>query len=213
MKKSSTTGGTSVAKKRNSSSKTSVMKKASAPKTAEPEGVYEAVARKRDNIVGNLTRVPLAAEYEEALARMENHLRTHGKRCTIERRFVLQTLYQLTQPIDIGTLHDLICNECGNVSLTTVYSTLELLEQLHLARRLDLISHGMAFFERTLGLEPHVYVVCGQCGMLTTLPQPDLQAMLQPKMPRGFAASGYTLVVRGTCSKCSRKGRPRRKKE
>lgn len=186
-------------------------RRASEARAEKAEGVHAGVNRKRDLIVGNLKRVPLAAEYDEALQTMEDYLRSHAKRCTIERRFVLQTLYQLVQPVDIGTLHAMICADAGNVSLTTVYSTLDLLVQLHLARRFELVSHGMAFFERTLGTEPHGYVVCSQCGAISVLRQPALLATLQPQLPRGFAPDDYTLIVRGLCSKCQRRLRKKTK--
>lgn len=179
---------------------------------AKAEGVYETVNRKRDVILSNLQRVPLPPEYQTAVASMEDYLHSQHKRCTIERRFVLEMLYQLTQPVDIGTLHQLICGEQGNVALTTVYSTLELLVQLHLARRVELVSHGMTFFERTLGVEPHGYVVCDQCGAISILKQPTLLHDLQPQMPRGFVPDDYSLIIHGLCSKCHRRSKPRARK-
>lgn len=187
--------------------------KSKKPEPVKPEGVYEAVNRKRDNIVGNLSLVPIAEEYAKAVDLMEDYLRAQKKRCTIERRFVLQLLYQSTQPIDIRTLHELVCKECGNVSLTTVYSTIDLLVQLHLARRFELVSHGMAFVERTLGTEPHGYVVCNECATISVLSLPTLLEDLQPQMPRGFKSDDYSLIVHGLCSKCQRKLKTKTRKK
>lgn len=178
--------------------------KAKAEKT---EGIYETVNRKRDEIVRNLRQGELPPEYAEAESIMEGHLHSVKKRCTVERRFVLQMLYRLAQPIDIGTLHELICDEYGNVALATVYTTLELLVQLQLAHRLELVSHGMAFFERTLGVEPHGYAVCNQCGAISILRAPQLLDGLQKQLPRSFAPADYTLIVHGLCSKCQRRRR------
>ena len=175
------------------------------------ESIHETVNRKRDNIISSLKRVSLPAEYDEALDRLQQHLRSSHKRFTIERGFVLRMLYQLAQPVDIGTLHQLVCQELGNVALTTVYSTLELLVQLQLAQRLELVSHGMTFFERTLGVEPHGYVACSQCGSISMLRQPQILQSLQSQLPRGFMSNGYTLIVHGLCSKCQRKVKQRKR--
>ena len=180
-----------------------------------PEPIHQAVSRKRDTIVSSLRLADATPpEYDEALHRMEDYLHGLQRRCTIERRFILQMLYRVTLPVDVGTLHQLVCSHLGNVSLTTVYTTLDLLVQLGLARRLDLVDHAMAFFERTLGLEPHGYIVCTHCGSITLLRQPQLLHDLQPQLPRAFVASDYTLVIHGMCAKCRRaQSRSRRKGE
>ena len=182
-----------------------------ADKDPKPEGVHQTVCRKRNAIVSSVRCVALPPEYNVALATLEEHLHSIRKRFTVERRFVLEMLYQLTQPVDTSTLHRLICEQMGNVALPTVYSTLELLVQLRLARRLELVSHGMAFFERTLGLEPHGYVACSQCGSVSILNAPELLQQFQGQMPRGFHPDDFTLVVHGLCAKCQRKSVRRKK--
>lgn len=194
-----------------SSSPKPTRKAAAKAEVPKPEGVHQSVNRKRDAIVGDLKRIPLAPEYEEAVQRMEDHLRSQRKRCTVERRFVLQMLYQLAQPIDIGTLHELICEELGNVALPTVYTTLDLLVRLRLAQRFELVTHGMAFFERTLGVEPHGYAVCNECGAFSPLRYPSLLDDVQRQLPRGFSPMDYSLIIHGLCSKCQRRTRARRK--
>jgi len=168
------------------------------------EGIHEAVVRKRDNIVGNARIESLPAEYEEAVQRMEDYLRSQNKRCTIERRYVLELLYRYTTPVDNITLHEAVCKDKGNVSLTTVYNTMDLLVQLNLARRIELVSHGMVFFERTLGIEPHGYVVCDQCGGIRTLRLTRLMTPIQEQLPKGFAATDHSIIVHGFCQKCQR---------
>ena len=177
------------------------------PKPKTPESITEAVSRKREAIV-SAARTDKAAAlspyYGEALLTMEQYLRSQGKRCTVERRFVLQTLYRLTSPIDISALHQLVCDQCGSVALTTVYNTLELLVQLRLAKRLPLVSHGMTFFEATLGQEPHGYAICEGCGAIRVLHKPDVFQLIQGQLPRGFRPDDVTLHVHGLCGKCQR---------
>lgn len=168
------------------------------------EGIYEAVNRKRDTIIKNACVGEVPPEYKVALERMEDYLHSQKKRCTIERRYVLEMLYRHDWPIDITSLHERVCQIQGNVALTTVYNTLDLLVQLRLARRIELVSHGMAFFERSLGLEPHGFVVCNECGTLHHLRLNSLLPTLQTLLPAGFDPQDYTLQIHGLCEKCQR---------
>lgn len=176
------------------------------------DGIHEAVNRKRDTIVRQAQPGQLSQEYDEALHRMEAYLHGQHKRCTVERSFVLQALYQLSVPVDVETLHAQVCDRFGNVSLTTVYNTLDLLVELRLARRLELVARGMSFFEKTLGQEPHGYVVCEQCGSIKVLRKPGLLESFMPQLPRGFTPDGYTLLIHGLCAKCQRAARKKVKK-
>lgn len=168
------------------------------------EGIYEAVNRKRDHIIKNARIGDVPLEYEVALVRMEDYLRVQKKRCTIERRYVLEMLYRHDWPIDINLLHERVCQSLGNVALTTVYNTLELLVQLRLARRIELVSHGMTFFERSLGLEPHGFVVCNECGSLKHLRLSSMLPALQIQLPTGFEPQDYMLQIHGVCESCQR---------
>lgn len=168
------------------------------------EGVHEAVVRKRDTIIKHTQTQTVPPEYEQAVGQMEDYLRSQGKRCTIERRYVLETLYRCVAPVDCNTLREVVCANKGNVSLTTIYNTMDLLVQLRLARRIELVSHGMVFFERTLGIAPHGYGVCDQCGNIWTLGLAQVQPSLQGQLPKGFEPTDFSIVVHGLCQKCQR---------
>ena len=173
-------------------------------KRKQPERVSEVVNRKRDQITKNLRTDTVAPEYDEALQTMEDHLRSRKKRCTIERRFVLKALYQLNSPVDIYTLHKIICDDEGSVALTTVYNTLDLLVELKLANRLELVSRGMTFFERTLGQDPHGFVICENCGSIKVLRKLEVLKNFESQLPKGFHPESYTLQIHGLCAKCQR---------
>lgn len=177
------------------------------------ERIHETVNRKRDNIIKNAQCDHPVPEFEEALQRMEDYLRSQNKRRTVERRFILQKLYSLTAPVDSATLHAMVCSEDGNVALTTVYNTLQLLVDLKLARRLDLVSHGMTFFERTLGQQPHGFVICEQCGAISVINDPDVLEYFRAQLPRGFLPDGFTLHIHGLCAKCQRANNKTHKKK
>ncbi len=182
-------------------------------KKKQPETIAEAVNRKRDEITKNLRQDAVAPEYDEARQIMEDYLRSQNKRCTVERRFILEVLYQLNSPVDIYTLHKIVCADEGSVALTTVYNTLDLLVQLKLAKRLELVSRGMTFFEKTLGQEPHGFVICEQCGSIKVIRKLQVLQKFESQLPKGFLPEDYTLQIHGLCAKCQRANAKKRNKK
>ncbi|GEM_PF-2106053 len=148
------------------------------------------------------TRGKTLTAYEEAYKRYHSYILAHGKRFTPERVFVLKQLYAQKNPIDIKTLHELVCKEEGQVSLSTIYNSLSMLIDARLVRRLDLVNGAMAFFEKTLGVEPHGYAICQSCGKVKTLQISKFLPLIDEQMPKGFLTTDLNLQVNGLCKKC-----------
>lgn len=181
------------------------------------ERVYDSANRKRDSIISSTKQnvlIPeidngdnsvedgLPAGYAEALKRYEVYMETHSKRRTPERAFILKQIYEQKGPVDIQTLHALVCKSEGQVALTTIYNNLALLIDAHLVRRLDLVGGAMAFFEKTLGVEPHGYMICQRCGKIRTLQIDQLHEAFSSQLPKGFLVSDINLQVNGLCKRC-----------
>lgn len=176
--------------------------------TTPPAGVHEVANRKRDNIIRHVRPKKsksgdnsLPSAYDEALKVFDEYLIKEKKKRTPERLFVLKKIYECQTPVDIQTLHQMVCEEEGLVSLTTIYNNLSLLIGARLVRRLDLVGK-MSFFEKTLGQTPHGYIVCSECGSIKVLEDPVLFESLSKRTPRGFHTTDVTLLINGTCQKC-----------
>lgn len=180
--------------------------------------VFDSANLKRDHIV-NSTRqdsqipeiVPEGAPdeknrqpagYAEALKRYESYMALHSKRHTPERSFILRQIYEQKVPVDIQTLHAMVCKHEGQVALTTIYNNLALLIEARLVRRLDLVGGAMAFFEKTLGVEPHGYMVCQRCGKIKTLRLETLYEAVTSQLPKAFQIADVNLQVNGLCKRC-----------
>ena len=173
------------------------------------EGIHEAANRKRDNIISKVRdgknenpgkeQTTLSVQAERQLAA---YLTEKKKKHTPERFFVLRQVYACQGPIDIHTLYNMVCEEQGMVSLSTVYNNLALLVDAKLVRKLDLVDGKMAFFERTLGQEPHGYMICDQCGSIRVIGLPDMSTY---KIPRGYHLHDVTFHIHGLCTKCAKK--------
>jgi Fe2+ or Zn2+ uptake regulation protein len=86
-------------------------------------------------------------------------------------------------------------------SLPTVYSTLELLEELRVVRRVGTGNGAVVFDSR---VEPHAHTVCRRCGAMADLegaPAPD--DALARAAAEGFVPDHAQLVVWGLCSACT----------
>jgi Fur family ferric uptake transcriptional regulator len=122
-------------------------------------------------------------------------LRSRGLRMTTQRAQVLAAVRALEHATP-----EQISESVPGVDLTTVYRTLELLEQIGLVRHTHL-GHGAPSF-RPAGDE-HVHVVCHSCGRVVDAPQDlvdDLALRLHAE--NGFILDRAHFTVFGRCQDC-----------
>jgi Fur family transcriptional regulator, stress-responsive regulator len=133
--------------------------------------------------------------------RLVSKLRARGLRVTSQRLLIHRTLFEGERHMTAEQVLAAVSRRLPGVSLPTVYATLELLEDLGLARRLATGNGPVLFDARS---EPHAHAVCRRCGAAV-----DLQA--PPAPPRAFAdarRSGFApdhaqLVIWGLCGSCA----------
>jgi Fur family ferric uptake transcriptional regulator len=91
------------------------------------------------------------------------------------------------------------------VDVTTVYRTVELLEELGLLRHTHL-GHGAASFR--LADDQHVHVVCHDCGQVIDAPPNLIDGLVERlRTERGFALDRSHFTVFGTCADCAESNR------
>lgn len=136
---------------------------------------------------------------------LTQELRAKGYRLTPQRQFVLRAVAALDHATP-----EAICEEvrrtAAGVNLSTVYRTLELLEDLGLVTHTHL-GHGAQIYH-TADQPAHVHLVCRGCGKIV---EADVEAA-EPLVERLTADYGFTTDVRhlavfGHCSECSAKER------
>ena len=115
----------------------------------------EEIVKKRDLIVKKIRIVNNEETEAKACAILDRYLVEKHKNKTPERVYILSLIYKLNIPADIETIHKLVEEQYGHVSPTTVYYTLQLLTEAKLARRIELIENGPAFFFFMLDTTPH----------------------------------------------------------
>jgi Fur family ferric uptake transcriptional regulator len=127
-------------------------------------------------------------------------LRAKGYRLTPQRELVLRAVDRLghaTPDEILGAVRE----ESSAVNISTVYRTLELLEELGLVRHAHLTDRAPTYHSAT---QPaHVHLVCRSCGTVSEADAAAVSAFVEDLLARqGFATDVGHLTVFGTCRDC-----------
>jgi Fur family ferric uptake transcriptional regulator len=126
-------------------------------------------------------------------------LRARGLRLTAQRQLVLEAVRKLGHATP-EQIHGAVREVAAGVNISTVYRTLELLEEIGLVIHTHL-SHGSPTYH--MAGEGHVHLVCRSCEAVDEV---DL-ALLGPlaaqlEAERGFLADIAHVAIFGLCRTC-----------
>ncbi len=131
----------------------------------------------------------------------QTQLRSRGYRLTPQRQLVLEAVARLghATPEEIVTE---VRRTAGGVNISTVYRTLDLLEELDLVSHAHL-RHGAPTYHAA-GVEEHVHLVCGACGAIREIP-PDVLSDLVTRLRDdfGFSVNVDHVALAGRCADCA----------
>jgi len=130
-------------------------------------------------------------------------LRARGQRVTSQRVVIHRALQELGRHASAEQLLEMVRERLPGISLPTVYATLELFEELGMARRVTSGRPGgpVLYDPR---VDPHHHLVCRRCGRLEDLEAPlDASEAIMAARRQGWAPDGSELVVTGLCSRCA----------
>jgi Fe2+ or Zn2+ uptake regulation protein len=100
-------------------------------------------------------------------------------------------------------LYATVRRELPTLSLATVYKTLDALARIGAVRR---VARGGARSRWDAGLESHHHLVCIECGSVTDVLDPRLDAVKARAAVvgelHGFAVSGHVVDIFGRCATC-----------
>jgi Fe2+ or Zn2+ uptake regulation protein len=126
-------------------------------------------------------------------------LRARGMRVTPQRVVLHRALRELDRHVTADELLDSVADRLPNVSLPTIYATLELLEELGMVRRVQ--RAGTTLFDPRI--ESHHHLVCTVCGSMEDLDAELETAVLERAAARrGFEHERIEAVVHGRCASC-----------
>jgi Fur family ferric uptake transcriptional regulator len=128
-------------------------------------------------------------------------LRAKGYRLTPQRELVLHAVDRLghaTPDEILGAVRE----ESRAVNISTVYRTLELLEELGLVRHAHITDRAPTY--HSAARPAHVHLVCRECKGITEVAPETVEPMTRAVRERyGFVTDVGHLSVFGTCAKCA----------
>jgi Fe2+ or Zn2+ uptake regulation protein len=119
-------------------------------------------------------------------------LRARGQRVTLPRLMVHRVVTRAPQHVTADDIHD----ELPTLSFGTIYSTLDLLEEMGLVRRVSTLGGSAVYDSRVDELD---HAVCRVCGAMFDIEHADVPAAAAP---RGFTVERASVELIGVCASC-----------
>jgi Fur family ferric uptake transcriptional regulator len=144
---------------------------------------------------------------EAPLSDWAERLHAHGYRVTPQRTHVLAAVNDLGH----ATPEEILVRvraQAPRVNLSTVYRTLEVLEEVGLVTHAHL-GHGSATYHSVDG-DVHIHLVCGWCGAIESIPAGTARGFLDAlARDHGFDADVGHMAIHGVCRPCREGSRGR----
>jgi Fur family transcriptional regulator, ferric uptake regulator len=136
---------------------------------------------------------------------LANVLRERGLRLTAQRQLVLEAVHGLGHATP-DQVHAKVAETAAGVNISTVYRTLELLEELGLVTHTHL-SHGAPTYHAAHE-EQHVHLVCRSCGRISEVPPSVLDSVtVALRREVGFQVDVGHVSFFGHCAECASSSR------
>lgn len=129
-------------------------------------------------------------------------LRKRGFRLTPQREMVLSVLHRIEGWVTAEEIYQQVQQLSTSVDISTVYRTLDLLQELHLVSSIDLGNDQRRY--ELLGVhDPHLHFVCRSCGQITNLAMEHAQFLVQYMQEQhGFKVELDDISIPGLCQAC-----------
>ena len=135
-------------------------------------------------------------------AELKVALRKRGLRMTPQRQLILDVVVGSHGHFAADTVHQQVVRVFADVNISTVYRTLEVLEELGVVRHTH-FHDGVAQYERA-DTARHHHMVCSRCGAEAEVALEVLQPLADELKRRyGFEADLAHSAITGLCRRCS----------
>lgn len=138
--------------------------------------------------------------YEKAL----ETLRNNNVRITPQRQIILKYLINHDNHPSVDTIYEALKQEFSNLSIATIYNTLQLFEKLDIIIALPAEDGGIRydFFG-----SPHFHAICDNCGKIEDIDFPNYKQLKQELAKEamdqtGFQTNKIHIEVFGLCKNC-----------
>lgn len=133
-------------------------------------------------------------------ARLTAALRAGGHRVTAQRLVLHRVLQELGTHATAEEVLQAAAPRLPGLSLPTVYASLDLLDRLGVARRIDGAGAAALYDPRPDG---HQHFACRRCGRVLDVDgELDTAALSRAASGAGLRVDGIDVVLRGICAGC-----------
>ena len=134
-------------------------------------------------------------------------LERDGYRLSAPRSAVVETLATLGCSVTAKEIADRLHERGEDVGVASIYRTLDLLDKLRLARRVD-AAEGVARYEPVdPSGEHHHHLVCERCGEVRAFEDGQLERAIEELSRRvDYAVDAHEVTLRGECPDCRAPG-------
>jgi Fur family ferric uptake transcriptional regulator len=133
-------------------------------------------------------------------------LHKRGFRLTPQREMILSVLHEIEGLATVDEIHSRVQRISTSVDVSTVYRTLDLLQELDLVSCIDAGDDQRRY--ELLGIHgPHLHLVCQVCGQVIPADLEMAQAFTERLQAHyGFQAALDHLSIPGLCPDCAAAG-------
>jgi Fur family ferric uptake transcriptional regulator len=137
-----------------------------------------------------------------SISELKLALRQRGLRMTPQRQLILDAVAEMHGHVSADQVYQQVVRQFPDVNISTVYRTLEVLEELGVVRHTH-FHDGVAQYERTDAARHH-HMVCSRCGADAELDLEVLQPLAEELKRRyGFEADLAHSALVGLCRGCA----------
>ena len=131
-------------------------------------------------------------------------LRERGVKITPQRRFVIESILNDRTHPSAEDVYNKVKKKLPEISLATVYQTLELLESEGILLKISL-PDGKSHYDPFIN--PHFHFYCEKCGKIEDKEIANTKTLEETiTKESNFEIKNYTVLVYGFCKKCKQKG-------
>lgn len=131
---------------------------------------------------------------------LATRLREQGLRLTPQRQLILRAVEELRHATPDEVLGH-VRSQVSSVNASTVYRTLEVLEELGLVRHTHLSDRAPTY--HSTHQHEHVHVVCRRCQAVRSYDPDVVQPLVDTLAADGFVVDVGHLAIFGVCGDCA----------
>ncbi len=134
-----------------------------------------------------------------------DEMKKRGYRITPQREMVLAIMHKLEQPSTVEDIFSHVQDISKSVDISTVYRTLELLQEFNLVSIID-TGDRQSKFVLVGDHSPHLHLVCKSCGKIMGIHLEDIQGLADDlEKQLDFKIDWQDVSFQGLCKVCRQK--------